>query len=488
MKVVIVGGGTSAWMTAAAFCKTFPSWEITLIQGGKPVGVGESTTPHINQYLHYMGIDDKTFLKAAKATYKSSSRFEDFSGLGEVFHYPNGQTLHTDVMYHEWMIGKTYTTHLPSFAEVFMPFVTVAEEGKLPVNHPLLDPYDLNKDRSFHIDGEAFSKYLKDTYCRHLKVVDSKVKSVRYKGRDITSVVVEGGNYFNRGQEIFADLYIDCSGQQAVLGKGRTTWTPFDTILTDTAILKKTEYSVFREAEMVPYTNAKGMSSGWQWTIPTWDYISNGYVFSSKYQDLESAVKEFGHEEIRVVTFKNGRHDKAWVGNCVMIGLSYGFIEPLESTSLFNTGHGILALMDILTKEQLPGQFARDRYNHNLAEHMDGWREFVEAHYYYSKRRDTPFWRAVTDEVEYKMEGAHRVMLEAMVTGQEIEHGQDPIVYILAGSGYTNVNSRLDSYFGNPPAVDEFDAQDMYLKYQKVKELASSMPSMASYLQETVWS
>ena len=79
-------------------------------------------------------------------------------------------------------------------------------------------------------------------------------------------------------------------------------------------------------------------------------------------------------------------------------------------------------------------------------------------------------------------------MLEAMVTGQEIEHGQDPIVYILAGSGYTNVNSRLDDYFGNPPAVDEFDAQDMYLKYQKVKELASSMPSMASYLQETVWS
>ena len=79
-------------------------------------------------------------------------------------------------------------------------------------------------------------------------------------------------------------------------------------------------------------------------------------------------------------------------------------------------------------------------------------------------------------------------MLEAMVTGQEIEHGQDPIVYILAGSGYTNVNSRLDSYFGNPPAVDEFDAQEMYLKYQKVKELASSMPSMASYLQKTVWS
>ena len=99
MRVVIAGGGTSAWMTASALCKTYPEWDISIITGGPANGVGESTTPHINQYLDYMGIDDKTFLKEAKATYKISSRFEDFSGKGEVFHYPNGQTLRTCLLY-----------------------------------------------------------------------------------------------------------------------------------------------------------------------------------------------------------------------------------------------------------------------------------------------------------------------------------------------------------------------------------------------------
>ena len=86
MKIVIVGGGTAAWMAAAALAKTFPEYDITLVKGGDPIGVGESTTPHINQYLKYMGIDDKTFLTAARATYKSTSRFENFTELGHVFH------------------------------------------------------------------------------------------------------------------------------------------------------------------------------------------------------------------------------------------------------------------------------------------------------------------------------------------------------------------------------------------------------------------
>ena len=93
MNVVIVGGGTAGWMTTAALCKTFGDWNITIIEGGESIGVGESTTPHINQYLKYMEIDDETFLREARATYKSSSRFQDFSKVGEVFHYPIGQSI-----------------------------------------------------------------------------------------------------------------------------------------------------------------------------------------------------------------------------------------------------------------------------------------------------------------------------------------------------------------------------------------------------------
>lgn len=485
MRIVIAGGGTSGWMTAAAFCKTFPEWDVTIITGGDAIGVGESTTPHINQYLKYMGIPDDVFLPAARATFKSSSRFEGFVAEDQVFHYPNGQSVNTDNKYHDWMLAKAfYPENLPPFADVFMPFVTVAEEGKIPLNDSLLFPYDLNKDRSFHINGAAFSNYLKDTFCQNITVVDSKVKSARINGRNITSVMVDRGPHDIKAKEIYGDLYIDCTGQSSVLSGSLSKWIDFDTILTDSALVVKTEYTN-RKKQMVPYTNAKAMTAGWQWTIPTYDFISRGYVFSSKHQTEEEAREEFGYDDARLIKFRNGRHDRAWTGNCVSIGLSYGFIEPLESTSLFNTHHGILALMDILREEKLPGQFARDRFNHDLSEHMDGWREFVEAHYYYSTRRDTPFWREVTDEVEYIQEGTHESVRHMMVSGDPIPTGHMPIAFILAGSGYTNINKRHYEYFGYPNLVSKSKVDEWAHQYEKRKRLADRLPTMYEFLSNT---
>jgi len=485
MKVVIAGGGTSGWMTAAAFCKTFPEWDVTIITGGDAIGVGESTTPHINQYLKYMGIPDDVFLPAARATFKSSSRFEGFVAEDQVFHYPNGQSVNTNNKYHDWMLAKAfYPENLPPFADVFMPFVTVAEEGKIPLNDQLLFPYDLNKDRSFHINGAAFANYLKDTFCESITVVDSKVKSARINGRSITSVMVDRGPHDIKSKEIYGDLYIDCTGQSSVLSGALSKWIDFDTILTDSALVVKTEYTN-RKKQMVPYTNAKAMTAGWQWTIPTWDFISRGYVFSSKHISEEDAREEFGYDDARLIKFRNGRHDRAWTGNCVSIGLSYGFIEPLESTSLFNTHHGILALMDILREEKLPGQFARDRFNHDLSEHMDGWREFVEAHYYYSTRRDTPFWREVTDEVEYAQEGTHESVRHMMVSGDPIPTGHMPIAFILAGSGHTNINKRHYEYFGYPNLISKSKVDEWAHQYEKRKRLADRLPTMYEFLSNT---
>jgi hypothetical protein len=485
MRVVIAGGGTSGWMTAAAFCKTFPEWDITIITGGESIGVGESTTPHINQYLKYMGITDDVFLPAARATFKSSSRFEDFVAEGEVFHYPNGQSVDRENKYHDWMQAKAFhPENLPPFADVFMPFVTVAEQGKMPLNDQLLFPYDLNKDRSFHINAKAFSEYLKDTFCEGITVVDSKVKSTRYDGRNITSVMVDRGPHDIKPKEVYGDLYIDCTGQSSVLSGALSPWIEFDTILTDSALVVKTDY-LNRKKEMVPYTNAKAMSAGWQWTIPTYDFVSRGYVYSSKYTTDDEAWEEFGYDDAKKINFRNGRHERAWTGNCVSIGLSYGFIEPLESTSLFNTHHGILALLDILREEKLPGQFARDRFNHDLSEHMDGWREFVEAHYYYSTRRDTPFWRAVTDEVEYKQEGTHESVRHMMVSGDPIPTGHMPIAYILAGSGHHNINTRHYGYFGYPCTVSDRTIQTWKDLYEKRKRLADRLPTMYEFLSNT---
>ena len=490
MKIVIVGSGTSGWMTAAALCKTYPDWDITMVRHGVPIGTGESLTPHVNQYLSYMGIDDKTFLKEARATYKSSSRFEDFHSIGHVFHYPNGQSISKQPQMHNWMLAKAYYPDIcPPFADVFMPFVTIAEEGKLPMNDRALFPYDISKDRAFHIDGAKFSSYLQETFCDTLTVVDSKVDSVRYNRGRISGVFLERGSYDLRAPSIDADLYIDCTGQASTLGGSQSSWVPYDNILTDTAIVRRKEYTD-KDKEMVPYTNAKGMSAGWKWTIPTWDFISEGYVFSSKHQTEEEAKEEFG--DGKVIKFRNGRYEDAWVGNCVKIGLSYGFIEPLESTSLFNTHHGILSLIDILNDN--PGQFERDIYNHNMREHLDGWKEFVEAHYYYSSRRDTSFWREATDEIQYKTVdvqsgvATHEFIKFQMTSDDPVPHDQTPITFILAGSEYTNINKRRYEYHKYPQLVSKDTVEMWQHQYNIRKQLARRMPTMHKYLQDTFFS
>ena len=484
MKIVIVGGGTAGWMTAAALAKT--DHDITIFKGSDPIGVGESTTPHIDQYIKYLGLSDGDFLRAARATYKMSSRFQDFYEKGHVFHYPNGQQQALEPTYHQWMQAKAfYPDKTPPFAEVFMPGTTVAEEGRIPLNHPLIDPYDISKDRSFHIDGSKFVTFLQENFCSNVGVDDRKVESVMYGQGGIQHLLVERGPYDLRAPKINADLFIDCTGQASTLGGAQSSWKSFDSILLDTAIMRKREYTD-KDKEMVPYTNAKGMSAGWQWTIPTWDYISEGYVFSSKHQTEEEAKKEFG--DGKVIKFRNGRYEEAWVGNCVKIGLSYGFIEPLESTSLFNTHHGILALMDILSEEPGINQFARDRFNHNLGEHMDGWKEFVEAHYYYSRRTDTAFWRDATTQ-KFNLKDTDHDYIQYHMTGGDPSYSYEvkPILYILAGSGYTIVGKRRYEHLGVPP-VPESRIRELNEGYQTRKQLASALPTMYKYLKGTIFS
>ena len=483
MNIVIVGGGTAGWMTAAALAKQ--EHDITIFRGNEPIGVGESTTPHIDQYIKYLGLSDGDFLRAARATYKMSSRFQDFYQKDHVFHYPNGQQESREPTYHQWMQAKAfYPEKTPPFAETFMPGTTVAEEGRIPLNHPLIDPYDISKDRSFHIDGSKFVAFLQENFCSNVRVDDRKVESVMYGQGGIQHLLVERGPYDLRAPKINADLFIDCTGQTSTLGGAQSSWMPFDTILVDTAIVRKRDY-IDKDKEMVPYTNARGMSSGWQWTIPTWEYISEGYVFSSKFQTEEEAKKEFG--EGKVIKFRNGRQKEAWVGNCVMIGLAYSFIEPLESTSLFSAHHGILALVDSLKEEPGINQFMRDRFNHNMNEHCDGWKEFVEAHYYYSRRTDTPFWEHVTQNTRYELQGAHDLVQFHMVGGDPVQHEAHPILYILGGAGYTSVRRRSYQYF-NYPSVPSSKVDGWKHLYNKRKKLAESLPTMYKYLKENYFS
>jgi hypothetical protein len=141
--------------------------------------------------------------------------------------------------------------------------------------------------------------------------------------------------------------------------------------------------------------------------------------------------------------------------------------------------------MDLLQEAPLPGQFQRDRFNHNLTEHMDGWREFVEAHYYYSRRRDTPFWSHVSDEIEYDLTGTHEAIQYIMNGNEAISHGGTQVLHILAGSGYTTVNKRLTEYFKYPELVTRRKVDDWAYEHQLVLQYAKTCPPMSVFLEST---
>ena len=414
MKIIIVGGGTAGWMSAAALSKQ--GHEVTIFRGNEPIGVGESTTPHIDQYLKYMGISDEDFLRATRGTYKSSSRFVDFYKKGHVFHYPNGQSdQEFDVPFDHWMQAKRYyPDQTPPFAEFFQPFVGVAEDGKLPIKDPLLEPYDLSKDRSFHIEGSKFAAYLQENFCSNVRVDDRKVTSVRYNGDRISSLFLERGPYDNRAPQTDADFYIDCTGQASTLAGAQSQWVEYDTILPDTALVTRREYSD-KDKEMECVTDCTGLDNGWAWNIPLWSNIGVGYVYSSRFQpNSEAALQEFyaylkkryGRypkiSNVHNIDIKHGKHEKAWVKNVVGIGLSYAFIEPLESTGLMTTHENLIYLVDAIKarKSRKMNNFDRQSYNYSVDHLTEVMRNFIVLHWVLSQRDDTPYWRSCTEDVD----------------------------------------------------------------------------------------
>jgi len=492
-KIIILGGGSAGWMTAATLIKLFPKKDITVIESPlqKSVGVGESTLGQINEWLDLLDIKDKDFMPYCDASYKLSIRFENFYKLKDGgFHYPFGSTFEDRSTGSKefWFFKKKFNPNLSiqDYANSISPNMWLVNNNVLFNNEDNKIPlFNFKHHVAYHFDAVKFAEWLKIFYCIP--------KGVKHIVENIETIEQDEDGIKSLNNKYCADLYMDCTGFSSLL-LGKTLKEPFNDysslLPNDSAWATNLKYTN-KEKQIKPYTNCTAIDNGWVWNIPSWNKIGTGYVYSSSFVSDDNALKEFtkylGHENLdfKKIKMRVGIHNRIFVKNVCAIGLAAGFIEPLESTSLFNTHHGILGLMDILMVEKLPGQFARDRFNHDLAEHMDGWREFVEAHYYYSTRRDTPFWRAVTDEVEYKQEGTHEAVRHMMVSGDPIPTGHMPIAFILAGSGFTNINKRHYEYFGYPITVPEKTVDMWYTNWEARKKLAGTLPTMYEFLSGT---
>ncbi len=397
--VAIVGGGTAGWMTAATLSQSFPHLRggIRLVESETigTVGVGEATIPPIIDYIRTHAIDEDDLVRRTQATFKLGIEFKDWTRPGHSYIHPFGPT------------------GLPKSG---VPFYTYWHRCALEGTAAPLDVYSLQalaarQNRfmrpvarmhsplativyALHLDARLFAGYLRAyAEARGVMRTEGNVRDVALRCEDgfIESITLENG------ERIEADLFIDCTGFRGLLIEGAlnsgyedwTHWLPCDR-----AVAVPCE----RTGPLSSHTMASAREVGWQWRIPLQHRVGNGYVYSSQFltddaaqeillANLEGAATR---EPLRL-RFTSGRRKQCWSRNCVAIGLSAGFLEPLESTGIHLIQRGIFVLLKLFPDRHFR-QRDIDQYNRQLAFDYERARDFIVAHYHFTER-DGEFWR-----------------------------------------------------------------------------------------------
>jgi len=388
MKILIVGGGSAGWMTAATLESQFPNYKISLLESKNisTVGVGESTLGQITDWMRLLKIEDKDFIKYVDGSYKLSIKFTDFYKKGEAFHYPFGKPAieGSKADTNDWWFKKMLYPKTPysDYADCTYPLqMAYVNENKFDINEV---------QRAYHFDATKFGLWLKNNYCKKIKHILDDVVSVEQDKNGIKSL----------NNKYKADLYIDCTGFKSLL-LDKTLKEPFESysnmLPNDSAWATKIQYKD-KEKELVPYTNCTAIENGWVWNIPLWSRIGTGYVYSSKFVDDDVALKQFkkhlGRDdlEFKNIKMRVGIHNRLWVKNVVAIGLSAGFIEPLESNGLYTVHEFLIKLVRNLQRKKI-SQWDRDNFNYQCKHMFKEFSEFVGLHYALSHRDDTEYWK-----------------------------------------------------------------------------------------------
>jgi len=396
-RIVVAGGGTAGWMAAAAIARTMGrTVEVTLVESDAigTIGVGESTIPPLVTYNRLLGINEADFMRATSATFKLGILFDNWKEPGHRYFHSFGATGkdHWSAGFqHFWLYGLT-KGHEQSYDDYCLELIA-ALDGKF-AHLP-----DDGMNYAYQLDSTLYAKFLRamaegDGTTR----VEGKIATVELDGEsgDIAALVLESGT------RIEGDLFLDCTGFRAVLIEGAlhagfddwTHWLPCDS-----AIALQTE-SV---GPTVPYTRAIAHDSGWQWRIPLQHRVGNGIVFCSRYLGQDEALDRLlGNIEGEVLTkpnvlrFAAGTRRKQWHRNCIAVGLSGGFMEPLESTSIHLIQRAVLRLLRMMPNREISERDVAE-FNDQQNEDMRQILDFLVLHYKATDRRDSEFWRYCAD-------------------------------------------------------------------------------------------
>jgi tryptophan halogenase len=396
-KVLVLGGGTAGWMTAAALSKVLGGQvEVVLIESEQigTVGVGEATIPPILTFNGMLGIDEREFMRATRATFKLGIEFRDWTRLGDRYIHPFGSfglDIEAIKFHQVWRKVRDQVGPI----EDFNLAAVAARQNRFALPDP--DPAKVlsSLKYAFHFDAGLYARFLRGfAEARGATRVEGKVADVALRGEDgfIQSVTLEDGRTFE------ADLFIDCTGFRALL-IGQTLggryidwshWLPNDRAV---AIPCDTGGD-----GLTPYTRATADKAGWRWRIPLQHRTGNGYVYSSAHIGDDEALAALtagldgpAQADPNFLRFQAGRREQAWIKNCVAIGLSSGFLEPLESTSIHLIQAGITKLLALFPDKGFD-PLEIDEYNRLTAQQVELVRDFIILHFKATERSDTPYW------------------------------------------------------------------------------------------------
>ncbi len=486
--VVIVGGGTAGWMAAAALARLTRNnlATVTLVESEEigTVGVGEATIPPIVNFNQQLGIDENEFVRATQGTFKLGIEFNDWTRLGHRYLHPFG-TFGFDmesIRFHQFWLKA----HLAGEDNDIDVYNLCAMAGRLKrFTRPATDPAAVlsSLKYAYQFDASLYARFLRN-YAERRGVLrrEGKIVDVTLRAEDgfVESVTLADGS------RIAGELFIDCSGFRGLLIEealktGYEDWTHW--LPCDRAVAVPT----VNAEEPAPLTHSTARGAGWQWRIPLQHRTGNGYVYSSKHigdDEARATLMDNLHgaplAEPRLLRFATGRRRKFWNRNVVALGLSSGFIEPLESTSIHLIQTGISKLLSLFPRADFdPVQ--SEEYNRLSIRQIEQIRDFVIFHYKATERNDTPFWdqcrtMAIPETLQRK--------IDLFRAGGRVFRYEDDL---FSETSWTAVmlgqNIIPRSY---DPVVDSLDEEAIRGNLQRLRELvartAQAMPTQSAYI------
>lgn len=413
LSIVVVGGGTAGWLTAAFLQNQLPhtinrTVDITVIEAEDipTVGVGEATIPSIRQTLAACGIEEHVFLKKCGATFKHGIEFINWraapkDGVNNSYFHPFGEQIMVGGKDATWQWLQLPPEQRAAYADTFSVQSEMARCGQAPKGFSDAS-YDGALAYAYHLDAGKLAQFLKDL---------SKERGVCHKVQKVLDVERTGDIIhairLDNDERIEADIFIDCTGFAARLINSDTQngfRSLSDILFVDRAVVTRIENENI--SDVIGYTKSTAQSAGWIWDIALQDRRGVGHVYSSRYIDDDSAKAELAAYvkqpietlETRKLDMRIGYHDKQWRGNCVAIGLSSGFLEPLESTGIYLIEMANWAMLEFVPR-YLSGAQPQASYNRILHNHYTNIADFLKMHYCLSERRDSAFWRDNCDPV-----------------------------------------------------------------------------------------